>query len=303
MAHTIPLVAPHLDPDRVSGQARGVSQPPTPADGLRHAATIPGRVGRAWRTLPSERKLAAGAALGLFLTLFLPWYQETVIASGTTPALRSASVSLTGWGAFSFIEAAVLLVAVAVLVLLFVRAEGKAFHVPGGDGAVITAAGIWTTILIVWRMFDKEGTTGHGQYATTAGIEWGIFVALAVAVLLAYAGSRIRLAQEPEPPLPGERRTATDIPEADRLWADQWGPEPPQARAREIRPHRPRVPRDRRSGGGLNFAELDEIEVDDPPEAPTVRRVTDVPPEAPTVRRSPDPDPGEQPTVRFRRID
>ena len=284
---------------------------------------MPGRVGRAWRTLPSERRLAAGAAVGLFLTLFLPWYQETVIASGTTPALRSASASLTGWGAFSFVEAAVLLVAVAVLVLLFVRAEGKAFHVPGGDGAVITAAGIWTAVLIVWRMFDKQGTTGHGQYATTAGIEWGIFVALAVAALLAYAGTRIRRAHEAEPPLPGERRTATEIPEADRLWADRPAPargpasDPPPAPVREIRPHQARVPRDRPSGAGLNFADLDKIEFDDPPEAPTVRRTPDDPPEAPTVRtarRSPDdrpqsptgrrsPDPDEQPTVRFHRID
>ena len=41
---------------------------------------MPGRVARAWRGLPPERRLAAGAALGLFVTLFLPWYQETVIA-------------------------------------------------------------------------------------------------------------------------------------------------------------------------------------------------------------------------------
>ena len=40
--------------------------------------------------------------------------------------------------------------------------------------------------------------------AYTSGIEWGIFVALAVAAVLAYAGSQIRLAHEPEPPLPGE---------------------------------------------------------------------------------------------------
>jgi hypothetical protein len=139
------------------------------------------------------------------VTLFLPWYQETVIASGKTPALQSASASLTGWGAFSFVEAAVLLVAVGVLGLLFARAEGRAFHVPGGDGGVITAAGLWTVALIVWRMFDKEGTTGHGQYATTSGIEWGIFVALGVAGALVYAGQRIRAAHEPEPPLPGER--------------------------------------------------------------------------------------------------
>jgi hypothetical protein len=165
---------------------------------------IAGRLTRVWRHLPSERRLAAFAAIGLFVTLFLPWYQETVIARGVT-SLRSLSDSLTGWGAFSFVEAAVLLVAAGVLLLLFVRAEGEAFHVPGGDGTVITAAGAWACVLIIWRMFDKEGTTGHGLYSTSSGIEWGIFVALAVAGLLTYAGTRIRLAHDPEPALPGER--------------------------------------------------------------------------------------------------
>ena len=74
-----------------------------------------------------------------------------------------------------------LLVAAAVLTLLFQRAEGQAFHLPGGDGGVITAAGLWTCALIIWRIFDKQGGTAHGQHATTYGIEWGIFVALAVA--------------------------------------------------------------------------------------------------------------------------
>jgi len=174
-----------------------------------HAAHSPAtRIRRAWHALPHERRLAAGAAFGLFVTLFFPWYQETVIPTGFGSAASRAlpSASLTGWASFSFVEAAVLLVAAGVLVLLFVRAEGRAFHVPGGDGGVITAAGFWTSLLIVWRMFDKEGTAGHGQYVTTSGIEWGIFIALGVAVLLAYAGSRIRLAHEPEPPLPGEGR-------------------------------------------------------------------------------------------------
>jgi hypothetical protein len=165
-----------------------------------------GRLARAWRKLPRERRLAAAAAIVLFLTLFLPWYQETVIASGTATRLQSASATLTGWGAFSFVEAAILLVAAGVLVLLYQRAEGRAFHIPGGDGGVIMVGGLWACVLIIWRIFDKQGTSSHGQYATTSGIEWGIFVALAVAGLLAYAGSRIRLAHRPEPPLPGERR-------------------------------------------------------------------------------------------------
>ncbi len=130
----------------------------------RHSGTPIERLRAVWRALPRERRLAGGAALGLVFTLFLPWYQETVIARGTTANLSTISASLTGWGAFSFVEAAVLLVAAAVIVLLFVRAEGAAFHVPGGDGGVITAAGLWVCLLIVWRMFDKQGTTGHALY-------------------------------------------------------------------------------------------------------------------------------------------
>jgi hypothetical protein len=170
-----------------------------------------GRVVRAWRALPSERRPAALAALGLFVTLFLPWYQETVIANGKT-ALRSASASLTGWGAFSWVEAAVLLVALGVLTLLFQRAEGRAFHLPGGDGGVIAAAGIWTCVLVIWRIFDKQGTSGSGQFATTSGIEWGIFIALAVAAFLAYSGIRIRAAHVPEPPLPGQSAEKPEPP-------------------------------------------------------------------------------------------
>ncbi len=162
-------------------------------------------VADAWRKLPSERRLAAVAAILLFVSLFFPWYQETVIAKGSAAKLQSVSASMSGWGAFSFVEAAILLVAGAVLTLLYQRAEGRAFHIPGGDGGVIMAAGLWACVLVIWRIFDKQGTSSHGQFATTSGIEWGIFVALAVAGLLAYAGSRIRIAHVPEPPLPGER--------------------------------------------------------------------------------------------------
>ena len=163
-----------------------------------------GRLARSWRKLPRERRLAAYAAIGLFLTLFLPWYQETVFVANSKGKLQGVSQSLTGWAAFSFVEAAVLLVCLGVLTLLFQRAEGRAFHLPGGDGSVIMAAGVWACVLVIWRIFDKQGTSSHGQILNSSGIEWGIFVALAVAAFLAYAGSRIRVAHQPEPPLPGD---------------------------------------------------------------------------------------------------
>ncbi|HZU40607.1 MAG TPA: hypothetical protein VE992_06130, partial [Solirubrobacteraceae bacterium] len=163
----------------------------------RQAGLRAGRLVRAWRALPPERRLAGWASLGLFFTLFLPWYQETVVA-----ARHTTSASLTGWASFSFVEAAVLLVAAGVLTLLFERAEGRAFHLPGGDGWVITFAGGWTCVLVVWRILDKQGAHVSGPGAAASGVEWGIFVALAVAGLLTYAGNRIRRAATPEPPLP-----------------------------------------------------------------------------------------------------
>jgi hypothetical protein len=198
--------------------------------------------------MPHERRLAAYAAIGLFLTLFLPWYQQQFFAV-IGGKLQPASASETGWGAFSFVEAAVLLVAAGVLTLLFQRAEGRAFHIPGGDGWMVTSAGLWTCVLVIWRIFDKQGGTAHGQNATTYGIEWGIFVALAVAILLVYAGSRIRAAHQPEPPLPGERRRGEGEREqgapADHSHAASperpvgWLTAPPSERPKPVGPPKP----------------------------------------------------------------
>jgi len=168
------------------------------------------RVAAAWRAMGGEQRLAAMAALGLFVSMFLPWYEKSYFerlpgASG----LDGVSDGLSAFGAFSFVEAAVLLVAAAVLVLCFTRAEGKAFHLPGGDGTVILAAGAWAGLLLVWRLFDKPDASAPGGAAVTVGIQWGIFFALATAGLVAYAGVRVRAADRPEPPLPGEARKQT----------------------------------------------------------------------------------------------
>jgi hypothetical protein len=174
------------------------------------------RLLRAWRTLAPERRLAAAAALALFATMLLPWYQ----VEG-----RAIDKSVTAFGAFSFVEAAVLLVAIAVLALLFLRAEGHAFHLPGGDGTVVMGAGLWVALLLVWRLFDKPDADA------LVGVEWGIFFALGAAGLLAYAGSRMRRAQRPPAPLVRRRPyAATESP-----------PPPPGTTATQVlAPERPR---------------------------------------------------------------
>jgi hypothetical protein len=160
------------------------------------------RLARAWRKLAPEQRLAAFASVLLFVTMFLPWYQLNAVVNDRTGG-RLLGNNMTAFGVFSFVEAAVLLVAIAVLVLLFARAEDRAFHLPGGDGTVVMVAGGWVVLLLVWRLFDKPSVSGSG--VGNVGIQWGIFFAIAAAGLLTLAGTRMRAAHRPEPAgLPGE---------------------------------------------------------------------------------------------------
>ena len=150
------------------------------------------RVARAWRALDIEQRRAAVAALALLLTMFLPWYEVKVIAEG-----RLVGDSISAFGDVSFIEAAIFLVAGGVMTLLFFRAEQRAFHLPGGDGTVIFAAGAWATFLLFWRVFDRP-TAGSGD-RTTVGIQWGFFLAFVAAGVLTYVGYRLRARHLAEP--------------------------------------------------------------------------------------------------------
>ena len=121
------------------------------------------RVLSALRALNFEQRVAAAAALLLVVSTF---------------------------GPFSFVEAAEVLLAFGVLALLFARGEGRAFHLPFGDGTIIAGAGIWAAALIVVRLFDRS----LGQN----------LLALACAALLFLAGARER-AKHPPDDLPDEK--------------------------------------------------------------------------------------------------
>jgi hypothetical protein len=181
-----------------------------------------GRVRRAFGVLAPEQRLAGAAALGLFVTMFLPWYTRTTSAV-VGGHLQKVHDTLVAWQAFSFVEAAILLVAVGVLALLFARGERKAFHLPGGDGLVVTAAGVWVGLLVFYRFIDNK-SAGSKDVSVDYGITWGIFLTLLCGIALAYTGQRLRQARLAEPPLPGEGPDAPTV-------ADQ-RPAAPTARER-----------------------------------------------------------------------
>jgi hypothetical protein len=166
------------------------------------------RIASGWRAMAPDQRLAVTAALGLLITMFFPWYGLQSL-NRKTGDIHSHSIN--AFGDVSFVEAAVFLVAAGVTVMLFARAERRAFHLPGGDGTIIMGAGLWAALLIFYRVFDRPDGGGY-----PVGIEWGFFLAFVAAGFLAYAGWRMRQAHRPEPPLPGEERTTAVPPDAAR---------------------------------------------------------------------------------------
>jgi hypothetical protein len=171
------------------------------------------RLLNAWGALGRDQRLAAMTSLGLFVSMLLPWYSKTVVVR--TRGGGAGSQSLSAFQAFSFVEAAVLLVSVGVLATLLARAEARDFHLPGGDGTIVMIAGGWVAILIFYRLFDKPGLQGNAQIVSSVGVQWGIFVALLVALGLAYVGRLMRFGERGAAPLsraprredsPGSRR-------------------------------------------------------------------------------------------------
>jgi hypothetical protein len=226
-----------------------------------------GRLRAAWRRLDRNQRLAGGAALALLGTLFLPWYQTSTTVSRVVGGRLQASTARdvqTGIEAFTFVEAAILLVVFGVLLLLFARGERRGFHLPGGDGAIITLAGTWAALLIVWRLFDKP-ELGRG---VAVKLQWGMALAMGAALLLALAGARVRRAHIPEPPIREAERCAR---RRDRSQAEDVGGERPWLA--ETEPLPARTPRPAAGEEAETIALPGEVpRPDDPPEPPARRR-------------------------------
>ncbi len=167
------------------------------------------RVAEAWRVLAREQRWAALTAIGLFVSMLLPWYSKTVVESAKAGQTRllTSQASLSAFQSFSFVEAAVLLVSAGVLAMLFARAEGRDFHLPGGDGTIVTLAGGWAALLIFYRLLDKPSPQGTQRITSTVGVEWGIFIALLLALAMALVGRGMRAGERGQPPLTRPRES------------------------------------------------------------------------------------------------
>ena len=75
---------------------------------------------------------------------------------------------------------------------------------------MVSLAGGWVLVLLIWRLFDKPEVSGA---TATVGIDWGIFVALVAAGTLVAAGAQMRAAGRPEPANPIAEEPEWEVPE------------------------------------------------------------------------------------------
>jgi hypothetical protein len=212
---------------------------------VRSMSGVAARVGRVWVRLTPEQRMAAISAILLLLSMLLPWYQQTTLANG-----RTNDYSLNAFQIYGFVEAAIFVVAIGVLVLLWLRGEGRAFHLPGGDGAVIIAAGAWVMLLVFYRTLDKPDGAHEGEVVTSIGVNWGIFVAFLLGALMAWNGVRIRATHTPEPALDEDATAPVTEAHAE-------GPPPTEAAPTVVA---------RRRGEDGDGTDESQLSFDEPPE-------------------------------------
>jgi hypothetical protein len=233
------------------------------------------RLANAWRSMEGEQRLASLASLALLVTMFFPWYGLQSL-NRKTGAISSHTIN--AFGDVSFVEAAVFLVAAGVVVMVIARAEGREFHLPGGDGTIVMLAGGWAGLLIFYRVFSRPAGDGY-----PVGIEWGFFLAFVAAGGLAYAGWRMRSIERPEPPArpartprrgapsggperPGADTDATVLlPAAPRAHPARAAPVPADRRAAAERPRYPPPPAPARAPSQPGPGEAEQLSFEDSP--------------------------------------
>jgi hypothetical protein len=142
---------------------------------------LPRKLLRDLRGLGGNEQIAVIGAAVIVGSLFLPWWQSPI----------SDELVQTGFGAFGWAEAALLLIAAATVFLALQGGGGYVPPRPLREWALFVAAGSWVALIVLYRIADRPRFTlaGHDE---PYDLHYAIFVALAGAVLIVMAGLRMR---------------------------------------------------------------------------------------------------------------
>jgi hypothetical protein len=126
----------------------------------------------------AERLVCAGAATTL-ASMLLPWYGIPF----------SDRFRISGFDAFGFAAAALLITVGAAVVLVIREASGRPPPRPLRSGELVTVAGVWAALLCVYLMVDRPDEVAGSIHVS---LKAGVFVAAASCVVITAAGMRMR---------------------------------------------------------------------------------------------------------------
>jgi hypothetical protein len=135
--------------------------------------------------LRTGEKIAAGAALLLFVDLFLKWYGVNLgEAFGQVANTIDVDTSVSAWQAFDFTDILLFLIVVVTVGLVALQASGSTLRPPVSRSAIITLLGALATVWVLWRLINEPGPN------KLIDIKIGAYLGLLFAAGIAFGGWR-----------------------------------------------------------------------------------------------------------------
>jgi hypothetical protein len=132
-------------------------------------------------------RIAAGAAVLLFIDMFLHWYKADV--GNLVPGARTLGIAIpdltaeaSAWQAFSILDIFLLIVILVALGLAFLTATQRSVALPVAASVITTVLGAIATFIVLMRLIDQPGPD------KIVDIKIWAWVGLILCGLIAYGG-------------------------------------------------------------------------------------------------------------------
>jgi hypothetical protein len=126
--------------------------------------------------LSQGEKIAAGAAVLLFIVMFLPWFGAPEEVEAFAGAV-GVDTDFSAWQSFDFID--IVLLATVVVAIGAAVVKGAETRVDFPLSTIVTVLGALSTILVLYRIIDPP---------SEASRKFGVFLGVILAAALTYGG-------------------------------------------------------------------------------------------------------------------
>jgi hypothetical protein len=132
-------------------------------------------------------KIAAVSAILLFIFMFFEWFGVEVSGAGGFSGTISGDGG-NAWDTLDYIPIVLVITIVAALGLAALRLTDSAYEPPVPMSTVVTVLGVFSVLLILFRIVDPPSFASFGGVSVDATLSIGIFLGLISAAGIAYGG-------------------------------------------------------------------------------------------------------------------